>query len=81
MKLKTVCSTWYEAIQVGGYGCKLADTYRNKREAQAAIKAANEKAVAAGYSPDEYYIVICNATRVITENCDIVSETVTRAVV
>ena len=78
MNLKTVVSTWFEAVQVCGYGCKLADIYNNKKEAQKAIKESNERAVKQGFKANEYYIMLCNCVRLLDENNDVVSETITR---
>ena len=78
MDFKTVVSTWYEAIQVKGYGCKLCKTYNNKKEAQKGIKESNAKAIEQGYTADEYYIMLCNCVRQIDENNDVISETITR---
>ena len=78
MELRTVCSTWYEAIQIRAFGCKLSNTYSSKREAQKAITETNINAVKQGYQPDEYYIMLCNLVRMIDDNGDVVSETVTR---
>ena len=79
MNLRTVASTWYEAVMVGGYGCKLYGTYDNKREAQKAIKTSNEKAVQQGYKADDYFIMMCSCVRMIEDNGDVVSETITKA--
>lgn len=79
MELRTVCNTWYEAIMAHGYGCKLYGTWDNKREAQQAIKEANDRAVERGYKADEYYIMLCNVVRMIDDNGDVVSETITKA--
>ena len=79
MNLKTVVKTWFEAVQVRGYGCKLADTYNNEKEAQIAINESNERAVKQGFKAEEYYIMLCNCTRLFDENNDVVSETITRA--
>lgn len=79
MELRTVCNTWYEAIMVHGYGCKLYGTWDNKKEAYQAIKEANDRAVERGYKADEYYIMLCNLVRMIDDNGDVVSETITKA--
>lgn len=78
MNLKTVCGTWYEAVMVRGYGCKLSGTWHSKREAQKAIKEANARAVERGYKADEYYIVLCNTVRMFDENGDTVSESISK---
>jgi hypothetical protein len=74
-----MASAWYEAIMVGGRGCKLSGTYDSQREAQKAIKEANAKAVECGYKADEYFIVLCSIVRMIDDNGDMVSETITKA--
>lgn len=78
MELRTVASTWYEAVMVGGYGCKLCGNYDNKRDAQKAIKESSAKAVERGYKADKYYVMMCNCVRMIEDNGDVVSETITR---
>lgn len=78
MKLRTITSTWYEAVQIGGFGCKLKNTYASKRETQKAIAEANIRAIERGYGPDEYHIVLCTIVRLIEDNGDVVSETITR---
>lgn len=79
MNLKTVASTWFEAVQVCGYGCKLVNTYNSKRDAKKAIKESNERAIEQGFKANEYYIMLCNCVRLLDENNDVVSETITRA--
>lgn len=78
MSLRTVSSTWYEVVQVGGYGCKLCGTYNNKREALKDIKEVNERAAAQGYKVENYYIMMCICVRMIEDNGDVVSESTTR---
>ena len=78
MNLRTVTSTWYEAVMVGGYGCKLNRTYDNKRDVQKAIKESNARAVERGYKADNYFIMMCSCVRMIEDNGDVVSETITR---
>lgn len=78
MDLKTVASTWYEAVMVKGYGAKLDGQYDNKRAAAKAIAECVARVIERGYKPDEYYVVMCTCTRTIDNNCDVVSETVTR---
>lgn len=78
MELRTIASTWYEAVMIGGYGCKLSGTYDNKREVQKAIKASNERAVEQGYKADKYFIMMCSCVRMVEDNGDVVSETITR---
>lgn len=78
MDLRTIASTWYEAVMVGGYNCKLSGVYDNKREAQKAIKISIENALQQGHKEDKYFIMMCNCIRMIEDNGDIVSETITR---
>lgn len=78
MELRTVASTWYEAVMIGGYGCKLSGTYDSKRETQKAIKESNARAVERGYKADSYFIVMCSCVRMVEDNGDVVSETITR---
>ena len=78
MNWRTVESTWYEAVMVGGYGCKLYGQYDNKRDAQNAINESNERVVARGYKANKYYIVKCSCARTTEDNGDLVSETITR---
>lgn len=78
MELRTIASTWYEAVMVGGYGCKLHGTYDSKREVQKAIKESNARVVERGYKADEYFIVLCHCVRLIDDKGDVVSETITR---
>lgn len=78
MKLRAITDNWYEAVQVGGYGCKLNNTYASKREAQKAIAEANLRVIERGYGADEYYIMYCSIVRLIEDNGDVVSETITR---
>ena len=78
MKLQTVASTWYEAVMVKGYGCRLDGCYDNKREAQKAIKEYKARVVERGYKADEYFILMCNCIRMFDENGDTVSETITK---
>lgn len=78
MDFRTITSTWYEVVMVGGYGCKLPGLYNSKREAQKAIKVSNEKAVQQGYEEDKYFIMMCSCVRMIEDNGDVVSETIAR---
>lgn len=78
MNLRTVASTWYEAVQIGGYGCRLNGTYESKREVQKAIKEANVRAKDWGYKEEEYNIMLCHCVRMIEDNGDVVSETITK---
>lgn len=78
MNLQAIANTWYEAVMVRGYGCKLDGTYYNKREVQKAIKDANARAVERGYKADEYFILLCNCVRLIDDNGDVVSGTITK---
>lgn len=78
-KSKTVCGTWYEAMMVRGWGCRLNGTFNSKREAAKAIKESRAKEVENGYKASEYFIVFCNVTRMLDENGDVIMETVTKA--
>lgn len=78
MKLRTVASTWYEVVFVQSYGAKLENTFYNKREAQKAIKEFKERQVQRGNKPSECFILLCNIVRLIDDNGDVVSETVTK---
>lgn len=77
--MKTITSTWYEAVMVKGFGCTLADHYSTKEEADKAIIEANNKETAAGYKPSNYYIMNCAITRALDENGDVVFETIVKA--
>lgn len=78
MNLRTISSTWYEAVMVGGYGCKLANTYDNKKDAVKAIKEAKAKEEGGGYVVNDYFILLCNCVRMIDDKGDTVSETIAR---
>lgn len=78
-KSKTVCGTWYEAVMVRGWGCSLAEHFNSKREATKAIKEAQTKEAEGGYKVSKYFIVICNMTRMLDENGDVIMETITKA--
>lgn len=78
MKIKTVCSTWYEAVQVKSFGCKLAERFPSIREAKRAIKAANSRAVEKGLKEAEYIIMLVASAVMYDENLDVISENVSR---
>lgn len=78
MELRNVSSEWYEAVMIGGYGCKLYGTYNSKAETEIAVKEANNRAVERGYKADKYFIMRCSCVRLIEDNGDVVSETTTR---
>lgn len=72
---RTINSTWYEAVMVGGYGCKLSERFNSARDAKREIKKAYEREKAAGYKPSEYFVVMVNVISTIDENGDLVSKT------
>jgi hypothetical protein len=78
MDLRTVSSTWYEAVMVKGYGAKLDGQYNNKRDAAKAISNCIARVIERGYKPDEYFVMMCTCIRMIDSNGDVVSETIAR---
>lgn len=78
MHLRSIASTWYEAVMVNSYGAKLENTYYTKRDIQKAIKETNQREVERGYNASEYFILLCNCVRLIDDNGDVVSETITK---
>lgn len=78
MELRTITSAWYEVVYVGGYGCKLKNTYASKKDALKAAMEANIRSIENGYGPSKYYIMYCTIVRLIEDNGDVVSETITR---
>lgn len=78
MELRTVASTWYEVVFARSYGAKLDNTFYSKREAQKAIKEYKERQVQRGNKPSECFILLCNVVRMMDDNGDTVSETVTK---
>lgn len=77
--MKTTYNTWYEAVMVKGFGCKLADHYSTKEEAEAAIIEVNNKETAMGYKPSNYYIMQCASNLAFDENNDVIFETIVKA--
>lgn len=78
MELRTITSTWYEVVLVGGYGAKLEKTYATQKDANQAATETNMRAIDNGYGPSKYYIMYCTIVRLIEDNGDVVSETITR---
>lgn len=78
MELRTVARTWYEVVFVQSYGAKLDNTFYSKREAQKEIKEYKERQVQRGNKPSECFILMCNVVRMMDDNGDTVSETVTK---
>ena len=78
LPVRTVTSTWYEAVMVRGFGAKLADTFNSMEEVALAIKKATDREIEMGYKPSRYFIVRCDMARIVDDNGDVVSETVTR---
>jgi hypothetical protein len=78
MELRTITSTWYEIVLVGGYGAKLNNSYASKQAAEKAAIETNLRAVQNGYGPSKYYIMYCTIVRLMEDNGDCVSETITR---
>ena len=78
MELRTITSNWYEVVLVGGYGAKLENSYASKHAADNAAIEANLRAVQHGYGPSKYYIMYCTIVRLLEDNGDVVSETITR---
>lgn len=78
LPVRTVTSTWYEAMMVRGFGAKLADTFNSMEEVTLAIKKVTDREIEMGYKPSRYFIVRCDMTRIIDDNGDVVSETVAR---
>lgn len=74
----TGTSTWYEAVMVRGFGAKLADTFNSMEEVALAIKKATDREIEMGYKPSRYFIVRCDMARIVDDNGDVVSETITR---
>ena len=81
MNLRAVSSTWYEAVMVKGYGAKLDGKYDNKRAAAKAIAECIARVIERGYKPDEYYVMMCTCIRMIDDQGDTISETITRIMV
>lgn len=78
LPVRTVTSTWYEAVMVRGFGAKLADTFNSMEEVALAIKKVTDREIEMGYKPSRYFIVRCDIVRIFDDNGDVVSETVTR---
>lgn len=78
LPVRTVTSTWYEAVMVRGFGAKLADTFNSMEEVTLAIKKGTEREIEMGYKPSRYFIVRCNMARIVDGDGDVVSETVMR---
>lgn len=78
LPVRTVTSTWYEAVMVRGFGAKLADTFNSMEEVALAIKKGTEREIEMGYKPSRYFIVRCDMARIVDDDGDVVSETITR---
>lgn len=78
LPVRTVTSTWYEAVMVRGFGAKLADTFNSMEEVALAIKKGTEREIEMGYKPSRYFIVRCDMARIVDGDGDVVSETITR---
>lgn len=78
MSVRQIISTWYEAVMVGGYGCKLLNTYNSKEEALKDIEETNKRVVERGYRADEYYVMRCHCVKLVEDNGDVITEVVTR---
>lgn len=78
LPVRTVISTWYEAVMIRGFGAKLADTFNSMEEVALAIKKGTEREIEMGYKPSRYFIVRCDMARIVDGDGDVVSETITR---
>ena len=78
MDLRTVTGIWYEIALVNGHGAKLDKDYASKQAAERAIMETNLKAMQHGYGPSKYYIMYCTIVRLMEDNGDVVSETITK---
>ena len=78
LPVRTVTSTWYEAVMARGFGAKLADTFNSMEEVALAIKKGTEREIEMGYKPSRYFIVSCDMARIVDGEGDVVSETITR---
>lgn len=76
--MKSINKEWYEAVNVGGFGCKLAETFNTLEEAQKGIEESNARAVSRGYKEENFYIMKCMLVRVIDDNNDVISEIIGR---
>lgn len=79
MELRSISSEWYEAYIVGSHGSKMPGSYDTRMQAEVAVKEAKNRAVEFGRKPYDYFIVRCTCVKLIEDNGDIVSETITRA--
>lgn len=78
LPVRTITSTWYEAVMVRGFGAKLADTFNSMEEVALVIKKGTEREIEIGYKPSRYFIVRCDMARIVDGDGDVVSETITR---
>jgi hypothetical protein len=78
MELRTINSTWYEVVYVGGYGAKLDHSFATMRDAQKAILIEQAKALECNRAPVKYHIMHCVICRMVEDNGDVVSETIIR---
>ena len=78
LPVRTVTSTWYEAVMARGFDAKLADTFNSMEEVALAIKKGTEREIEMGYKPSRYFIMRCDMARIVDDNGDVVSETITR---
>lgn len=78
LPVRRIINTWYEAVMVRGFGAKLADTFNNMEEVALAIKKVTDREIEMDCEPSRYFIVRCDMARIVDDNGDVVSETVTR---